>query len=71
MARENHLSHQLDQSGLAKVNDIRRKVIELDALFSELVPSGNDLELALMFLNSARMYAISGISASYSVVEIE
>jgi len=72
MPLTDHLNHKPDAEGIAKIERLRKAVIDLEALIDELVPaeSGREKAVAKTNLEQVRMWAVKGIVLPYPVDEL-
>lgn len=61
MTANDHKHHIPNEDDIPKIQAIREKTIEMEALFDELCPPGRDLSLAKTNLEQARMWAIAAL----------
>lgn len=70
MAMEDHLLHTPDERGAAQCDQIRAKIIELDALLDMLCPQGRNLAEARTCLEYVRMWAIKAVVMQYPAIPL-
>jgi hypothetical protein len=71
MTANDHKHHIPADTDIHKIQAIRQKTIEFDALIEELCPEGRDKSLALTNLEQARMWAIAALVKNKPVDDTE
>lgn len=61
MSKKDHLNHKPNAAGIAAIEKLKLKIIELDDMIHETMLDSREKSLALTKLEECRMWAVKGI----------